>query len=317
MRAPPTHAPCSSIDACNASFANACPPLFHATAAPTDACPCPVMHAVVAPLTAVHHPQVFNRMQCLLDEVRGFVDGRHSSVVSLAAQVQEAISRAGLQLISLAALSVNLPDEITTQIQQANEEQIIAQTEQATNHAKAQKHIAEKYAEIRKKKADREEETKDAENQVLHMPPYCHIQQQQPPPWYRNPVFPVLPRTVARTVGSQNHTTEIGYFWAPICLFFLPSPMLLTRLCLVMYATPRMLKLLLFCLWASWIVVPFNRSILSVLKIGLFVNCVSAKPGQTFFLGQRPVGLLLQPVLLLVLLQQQVQPLLLPRVLYQ
>jgi hypothetical protein len=111
--------------------------------------------------------QVFNRMQCLLDEVRGFVDGRHSSVVSLAAQVQEAISRAGLQLISLAALSVNLPDEITTQIQQANEEQIIAQTEQATNHAKAQKHIAEKYAEIRKKKADREEETKDAENQVV------------------------------------------------------------------------------------------------------------------------------------------------------
>ena len=40
-----------------------------------------------------------------------------------------------------------------------------------------------------------------------------------------------------------------------------------------MYATPRMLKLLLFCLWASWIVVPFHRSIPIVLKIGLFVNC--------------------------------------------
>ena len=50
--------------------------------------------------------------------------------------------------------------------------------------------------------------------------------------------------------------------------------MLLTRLCLVMYATPRMLKLLLFCLWPSRIVVPFDRSILIVLKIGLFVNCV-------------------------------------------
>ena len=55
-----------------------------------------------------------------------------------------------------------------------------------------------------------------------------------------------------------------------------------------------------------------------MLKIGLFVNCVSAKPGQTFFLGQRPV---VQPVLLLLLLLllllQQVQPLLLPRVLYE
>ena len=66
--------------------------------------------------------------------------------------------------------------------------------------------------------------------------------------------------------------------------------MLLTRLCLVLYATPRMLKLLLFCLWPSRIVVPFDRSILIVLKIGLFVNCVSAKPAQTLFLGQRLVG---------------------------
>ena len=88
-----------------------------------------------------------------------------------------------------------------------------------------------------------------------------------------------------------------------------------------MYATPRMLKLLLFCLWPSRIVVPFDRSILMVLKIGLFVNCVSTKPAQTLFLGQRPVGPLLQPVPLLLLLMlpilQQVQPLLLPRVLYQ
>eukprot|EP00951_Prasinocladus_malaysianus_P006186 scaffold43903_cov40-Prasinocladus_malaysianus.AAC.1 len=110
--------------------------------------------------------QVFNRIKGLLDEVRGFVDGRESSAAHLASQVQHAINRSGLALISLAALTVNLPDEITAQIQQANEEQIIAQTEQATNHAKAQKHIAAKYAEIRKKKADREEETKDAENQV-------------------------------------------------------------------------------------------------------------------------------------------------------
>ena len=56
-----------------------------------------------------------------------------------------------------------------------------------------------------------------------------------------------------------------------------------------------------------------------VVKIGLFVNYVSAKPGHT------PVGLPLQPILLLllllvlvlVLLLQQVQPLLLPHVLYQ
>ena len=97
--------------------------------------------------------------------------------------------------------------------------------------------------------------------------------------------------------------------------------MLLTRLCIVMYATPRMLKLLLFCLWPSWIVVPFDRSILIVLTIGSFMNCVFAKPGQTLFLCQHPVGLLLQPVLLLLLLLllllQQVQPLLLPRVLDQ
>ena len=34
---------------------------------------------------------------------------------------------------------------------------------------------------------------------------------------------------------------------------------------------------------------PFGKSILIVLEIGLFVNCVSAKPGQTLFLGQRKV----------------------------
>ena len=97
--------------------------------------------------------------------------------------------------------------------------------------------------------------------------------------------------------------------------------MLLTRLCLVMYATPRMLKLLLFCLWLSRIVVPFDRSVLTVLKIGLFVNCVSAKPAQTLFLGQHQIGPLLHAVLLLLLLTllilQQVQPLLVARVLYQ
>ena len=88
-----------------------------------------------------------------------------------------------------------------------------------------------------------------------------------------------------------------------------------------MYATPRMLKVLLLCLGPSWIVVPFDRSILIVLKIGLFVNCVSANPGQILFLGQHVVGLLRQPVLLLLLLLllllQQVQLLLLPCVLYQ
>jgi len=109
---------------------------------------------------------VFNRIKSLLDEVRGFVDGTDDGVTALATEVQAAISRAGLNLISMAALSVNLPAEIASQISQANREAIIAQTEQATNHAKAQKHIAEKYAEIRKKKADREEETRDAENQV-------------------------------------------------------------------------------------------------------------------------------------------------------
>ena len=58
------------------------------------------------------------------------MDGRHSIVESLAHLVQQAISRAGLQLISLAALSVSLPPNIASQIQQANEEQIKAQTEQ-------------------------------------------------------------------------------------------------------------------------------------------------------------------------------------------
>eukprot|EP00873_Tetraselmis_striata_P012695 jgi/Tetstr1/432959/TSEL_022296.t1 len=115
---------------------------------------------------ALSETEVFSRIQSLLHDVRGFVDGRSATVASLASQVQDAILHAGLSLKSLAALSVNLPQEITSQIQQANEEQIIAQTEQATNHAKAQKHIAAKYAEIRKKKADRDEETKDAENQI-------------------------------------------------------------------------------------------------------------------------------------------------------
>ena len=34
--------------------------------------------------------------------------------------------------------------------------------------------------------------------------------EQPPPPPYGNPVFPVQPRTVARTVGSQNHSTDEG-----------------------------------------------------------------------------------------------------------
>lgn len=80
--------------------------------------------------------EVFNRMRSLLDEVRGFVDSRNGNAQGLAVIMQDAISRAGLQLISVAALRVDLPDEITRQITQANEEQIRAQTEQATNHAK-------------------------------------------------------------------------------------------------------------------------------------------------------------------------------------
>ena len=59
--------------------------------------------------------------------------------------------------------------------------------------------------------------------------------------------------------------------------------MLLTRLCLVMYATPRMLKLLLFCFWPSWIVVPFDRSIL-IVTIGLFVNR-GTSPAKPFLGG--------------------------------
>ena len=61
--------------------------------------------------------------------------------------------------------------------------------------------------------------------------------------------------------------------------------MLLTRLCFVMYAIAKMPKPLLFWLWPSWIVVPFDESILIVLKMGLFVNYVSTKPGQTLFGG--------------------------------
>ncbi|KAK3277434.1 hypothetical protein CYMTET_14555 [Cymbomonas tetramitiformis] len=109
--------------------------------------------------------EVFNRMKALLGEVRGFVDSK-SGQKSLASQVQDAVASAGLLLVSIAALSVNLPTEIIEQMSRANEEQIQAQTEQVTNYAKAEKHVAEKYAEIRKKAADRDEETKDAENQV-------------------------------------------------------------------------------------------------------------------------------------------------------
>ena len=43
-----------------------------------------------------------------------------------------------------------------------------------------------------------------------------------PPPPYGNPVFPVLPRTVARTVGSENHTTEIGNIRHPFVSFSCP-----------------------------------------------------------------------------------------------
>ena len=43
-----------------------------------------------------------------------------------------------------------------------------------------------------------------------------------PPPPYGNPVFPVQPRTVARTVGSQNHSTEIGNIRHPFVSFSCP-----------------------------------------------------------------------------------------------
>ena len=42
------------------------------------------------------------------------------------------------------------------------------------------------------------------------------------PPPYGNPVFPVQPRTVARTVGSQNHSTEIGNIRHPFVSFSCP-----------------------------------------------------------------------------------------------
>ena len=44
----------------------------------------------------------------------------------------------------------------------------------------------------------------------------------RPPPPYGNPVFPVQPRTVARTVGSQNHSTEIGNIRHPFVSFSCP-----------------------------------------------------------------------------------------------
>ena len=43
-----------------------------------------------------------------------------------------------------------------------------------------------------------------------------------PPPPYGNPVFPVQPRTVARTLGSQNHSTEIGNIRHPFVSFSCP-----------------------------------------------------------------------------------------------
>ena len=42
------------------------------------------------------------------------------------------------------------------------------------------------------------------------------------PPPYGNPVFPVQPRTVARTLGSQNHSTEIGNIRHPFVSFSCP-----------------------------------------------------------------------------------------------
>ena len=47
-----------------------------------------------------------------------------------------------------------------------------------------------------------------------------------------------------------------------------------------------MLKLLIFGHWPRRIIALFDRSTLNVQKIGLFVNCMSAKPVQTHFLVQ-------------------------------
>ncbi|KAK3244091.1 hypothetical protein CYMTET_46284 [Cymbomonas tetramitiformis] len=110
--------------------------------------------------------EVFDRMKALLEQVRGFVDKQTGRQACLASQVQELVDDAGLLLVSVAALSVNLPTEIVDQMSRANEELIQAQTEQVTNNAQAEMHVAEKFAQIRTKAADREEETRDAENQV-------------------------------------------------------------------------------------------------------------------------------------------------------
>ena len=64
-----------------------------------------------------------------------------------------------------------------------------------------------------------------------------------------------------------------------------------------------MLKLLIFGHWPRWIIALFDRNTLNVPKIGLFVNCMSAKPVQTHFLVQS--WFLLQLLLLLLLLLGQ------------
>lgn len=107
-----------------------------------------------------------NRMKNLIHEVRGYIDGREDCPESLGVQAQEMLGRSGLQVVSVAALMVLLPNNITQQITDANEQTIQAQSEQGINEARAVQHIAEKLNEIKKKRVDRDEEMRDAENQV-------------------------------------------------------------------------------------------------------------------------------------------------------
>jgi len=109
---------------------------------------------------------VMSRMKSVINEVRGFVDGRVDSPYSLAVEAQEVMGEVGVQIVQVAALMVRLPQNIEKQMTDANELTIRAQSEMGISEARAEQHIAAKMNEIKKKKVDRDEEMRDAENKV-------------------------------------------------------------------------------------------------------------------------------------------------------
>ena len=87
-----------------------------------------------------------------------------------------------------------------------------------------------------------------------------------PTPPHGNPGFPILPHTVACTVGSQNNAENRQYYHFP---FFPAFLYVLDQTMPCNFCQSKNSQTADLCLW-RWIILTFHRSIHNVQMIGLF-----------------------------------------------